>query len=293
MYPTLLTAPKFTNVTGGQNVLITKQSGNVVVLTSSMGNRCTLVQKDIAFDGGVIQISDNLLIPPAPLGKTAGSFKLESFLGGLYAAKLMPSIQNRGNVTIFAPLDTALAAVGGNLEHLDVDHLQRVFGYHIIPDKVLVSSALTNDSVLQTLAQGASNQSTESVTIRQAGNNKYINAVQLAQPDILLANGILHIVSGVLNPDAPSATPNPSLATQAPAFPASSAGHVFTSALPCSTDCPVTSGGSGTATDDASPTSTEFTSKSSSAFAAPARATGHVASAALGLLGVGAGIVLI
>ncbi|KND89791.1 Transforming growth factor-beta-induced protein ig-h3 [Tolypocladium ophioglossoides CBS 100239] len=229
---TLLTDPQYTNVTSGQNVLVNKQPGDTVVFTTSMGTRCSLVTGDIEFQGGLIQIVDNLLIPPARLGKTSEAFKVSSFLGGLYAAKLMPDTADRKNITVFAPQDEAFGLVGGGLEKMDTTQLARIMGYHVIPDQVLVSSAFTNNSKFKTLATDASGKSQVSVIIRQAGNNKYVNSAQIVQPDILIANGLLHLISNVLNPDAESAAPNPTIGTQAPVFPVSSIKGAFTSALP-------------------------------------------------------------
>lgn len=288
--PTLLTDPKYTNVTSGQNVVINKQSGDVVVFTTSEGNRCTVTNTDIKFNGGLIQVVDNLLIPPTPLGKTSEAFKAPSFLGSLYAAGLMPGIADRQNITIFMPQNDALEAVGGSLDKLDSKALARILSYHVVPNQVLVSSALTNATKLPTLANGASG-TPESVTVRQAGNNKYINSAQIIQPDILIANGILHIISDVLNPDSDSVQPNPDIATQVPVYPVSTVKDAFTSALPCTTNCPVpTTASNSTSGGDAATTTTSLHTSSSKDAAAPARCTVHVAGAALGMIGIGAGM---
>lgn len=289
--PSLLTSTKYTNVTGGQNVLVNKQSGDVVIFTTSMGTRCTLEEGDIEFRGGLIQVVDNLLIPPARLGETSHAFQIPSFLGGLYAADLMPDVADRKNVTIFAPRDEAFDVVGGTLENLDIEALARVMGYHIVPDQVLVSSSLTNGTQLETLVEGEG-EGKHSLTVRQAGNNKYINSAQIVQPDILIANGILHLVSNVLNPDVHAVQPDPEQPTQPAVFPVSTAEDVFTSALPCSVSCPVTS-----TPATASPTTTEEETSSdlftSSSDGPAPRCTAQYAGAALGMFGVGAGLAML
>lgn len=286
---TMLTSPLYTNVTSGQNVVIDKQPGDVVVFTTSMGTRCTLVETDMPFQDGLVQVIDNLLIPPAALSNTSQAFQLPSFLGALYAAGMMPQTAYEKNVTIFAPSDGAIDSVGGSLENMTAASLRRVLSYHIVPGRVLVSSSLQNGTVLQTEALDPSGQQPESLLVRQAGNNLYVNSAQVIQPNILIANGILHIISNVLNPDAPAASPNPAIYSQAPVFPVSEVANAFTSDLPCSTDCPVTT----TPTSSPSTTSTVatalFTSSSDGA-ATPARCTARVAGAALGALGVGAGM---
>lgn len=293
--PTLLTAPGYTNVTGGQNVLLNRQPGDAVVLTSSLGTRCTVLERDVEFQGGRVQIVDNLLIPPAPLRDTAAAFQAQSFVAALYAAGLMPDVDERANVTVFAPRDAAMDLVGGSLEALNGtsagSSLARIMGYHVVPGRILSSADLGNGSVLATLANGAGNSSSSSsstgLTVRQAGNNKYVNSAQIVQPDILIANGIMHIVADVLNPDAPSAAPNASAATQLPVFPVSIASRPFASALPCTSDCPTSTTSSGGASS-ASPTTTDGgKSKSSKNGGVPAAPTAHAAMAALGVLGAG------
>lgn len=277
MKTSLLTSTKYTNVTAGQNVLFTVQSDKTVIFTSGLGNRCTVVDKDVAFQGGIIQVIDNLLIPPALLDKTAQAFQATSFLGALYAGKLMPGLEYRDGVTIFVPSDVAMSSVGGTLEKLSTSALSRVAGYHVVPGQVLNLENMANNTMLKTLGNSTQND----ITVRQSGNNKYVNSAQIVQPDILLANGIMHIISDVLNPDSP-AVPNPSQATQLPVFDPSKVDHPFTSALPCSTNCPVTDSTSATGSAASSATKTKGPSTTSSNGHGPRNTAQVGAAAALG-----------
>ncbi|KAM4065340.1 fasciclin domain-containing protein [Hirsutella rhossiliensis] len=288
---TLLVDRAYANVSAGQTVLAAKQPAGAVVFTSGLGSRCSVVESDLRFQGGVVHAVDNLLVPPARLAQTARAFGLTSFLGALYAAGLMPAVADRSNVTVFAPQDAAFALVGGGLEKMKTAELARVMSYHIVRGQVLVSSALANGSKLETLAAPSEAGTPRPVTIRQAGNNKYVDSAQIIQPDILIANGVLHVVSSVLSPDAgTAAVPNPDSAIQPPVFPVSRARHPFTSALPCTTNCPVAS--SDVLEAASTPSTTFFLASSSKGVGAPGAAcTAHVAgAAAIGLLGVGAGL---
>ncbi|KAK2592143.1 hypothetical protein QQS21_010151 [Conoideocrella luteorostrata] len=288
---TLLTSSAYTNVTTGQGVLINKQGENVI-FSSGQGTRCTVVKSDIPFTGGLIQIVDNLLVPPTQVDKTAEAFQAKSFLGSLYAAKLLPDIAYRKNVTIFAPSDAAFKVVGGTLQGLNATQLARIMNYHIIPDQVLNSKSLINGTNFSTVAKDASGSPAQ-LTIRQDGNNKYANTAQIVQPDILLANGVMHVIGNVLNPDVEHIVPQPNIGTQPPVFAVSTASGAFTTALPCTTNCPVTTtsgdlaGATGTAT-----TTTSSLFHSTSKGMGP-RCTAHVAGAAMGMLGLGAGMALL
>lgn len=263
-------------------MLINKQPGDAIVLTSSMGTRCTVLESDIAFQGGQIQMIDNLLIPPAKLSETVPNFQAQSFVAALYAAGLMPDVDDRHNVTVFAPHDAAMDLVGGSLEKLNsTKALARVMAYHVVPDEIISSANLANGTVLETLSSNGNGSN--GLSVRQEGNNKFVNSAQIVQPDILIANGILHLISDVLNPDMPSVVPNASVATQPPVFPVSVASHPFSSALPCTTDCPTSTETASTATTT---TDHKATSKSSDNGGLPGP-TMHVAAAAIGILGAG------
>ncbi|KDN59751.1 putative fasciclin domain-containing protein [Colletotrichum sublineola] len=231
----LLQDPAWTNVTGGQNVMVNKQAGDMIVFTSSKGIRTTQVKGDISFDGGLVHVVDNLLIPPARLENSTDSFGLSAFLGALYTAKLLPSLSDKRNVTIFAPRNQAFQRVAGYLNDLDEDAVRNMLNYHIVEGQIVASSGLNNGTSLDTLAG-------HSLNVVRYGNNLFLNSAQVVQPDILLANGIMHIVDNVLNPDKASALPNPTAISQVPVYPESSAsGLPFTSAIPCTVSCPVTS----------------------------------------------------
>jgi uncharacterized surface protein with fasciclin (FAS1) repeats len=300
---TLLTDPAYTNVTGGQKVLINKQPGNVVVFTSGAGSRATLLQGDIAFGGGLIQIVDTLMVPPSRLEPTMRvAYKdLTAFLAALYAADLVPTFADAQNVTIFAPRNSAFQLLAGTLSGLSKDALARILKYHLVSGQVLLSPQLTNGTNLTTSATDAAGNPIKAHVLR-AGNNAYIDRAQLVQPDILIANGVVQMIDGVLNPDAPDVLPDPAIGTQPPVFPqtgATSTGSLvatpFLSALPCTVSCPVPTTASPNVTEEAtSATSASSGSGSttvhttSSKGGAAAKQTGLVAMA--GLLGVGIGM---
>ncbi|KAK3939747.1 Fasciclin-domain-containing protein [Diplogelasinospora grovesii] len=300
---TLLTDTAWTNVTGGQKMIINKQPGDLVVFTSGEGSRSTVLQADISFTGGLLQVVDTLMVPPARLEPTARDAyrDLTSFLGALYAAGLVEEFAETPNVTIFAPRNAAFQRVAGTLEGLSRDELAQVMRYHMVPGAYLPSASLANGTNLTTAAAGGT-----PLHILRAGNNLYIDSAQMVQPDILVANGVVHMIDNVLNPAASAATPDPAIGTQAPVFPAASGGASgtgtaapvpFTTALPCTADCPVTTAANGTAATGAAFTATGTgsvrTTASRGLGAAGPRCTGMAAAAVgVGVAGMGiAGLV--
>ncbi|RDW92340.1 hypothetical protein BP5796_01734 [Coleophoma crateriformis] len=287
--PTLLTNEAYSNVTGGQVVENVEQAGNVVIFVSGQGSRSTLVQADLAFTGGVVQVIDSLLIPPGNVTQNAESYNLTSFEGALYKSNLLETISSASNVTLFAPQNYGFQALGPAIANMTVEELTSVMDYHYVAGEVLYSTDLTNGTKILA-SQG------ENITITHAGNNVYINSAQLLTSDILLANGVMHVIDNVINPQGPGAQPNPAIATQGVVFASASMASdlPFTSDIPCSTSCPVTttssasgSAGAATTTRSASTTSTTSFSTSKSKGAGAAKETGMAWAGLVGAVGVG------
>ncbi|KAH8811620.1 FAS1 domain-containing protein [Xylogone sp. PMI_703] len=248
----LLSNSSYTNVTGGQVVETIKQGGDVVVYVSGSGSRSTLTQADQLFNGGVVQVIDTMLLPPTNLTTTADAFNLTSFEGALYTTNSLDSLSSQKDITVFVPNNEAFQALGPAITELTVDDLTKVVDYHIIPDLVVYSANLTNGSIFN------SEQGTK-LKITHINNNVYVNSAQVLQSDILIENGVLHIIDNVLNWQVTTAVPNATIPTQSPVFPsASPVGNIpFTAAFPCSSNCPTpppssTPGSSSTTTSSAS-----------------------------------------
>jgi transforming growth factor-beta-induced protein len=253
----------------------------------------------LKFTGGVVQVIDSLLIPPSNLSDTTAAFNLTSFEGALYASNIMDSIANQANVTVFAAANEAFQALGPAITDMTSQELAQVMDYTVIP-QIIYSPSLTNGSKF--LAQDG-----ENITVLHSGNNVYINSAQLLTADILIANGVLHVIDNVLNPQGPGAQPNPQIASQAPVFASATPVYSlpFTSAIPCTSACPVSST-SATATGSVSTepngvkttvsvaqTTSAFTTSSSKAQAAAmAQQTGFSGAAGL-IVALGGAVLMI
>ncbi|KAK4169742.1 FAS1 domain-containing protein [Cladorrhinum sp. PSN259] len=311
--PTLLTSKAYTNVSTGQNLIITRQDEDTVVITSGLGARSTVTETDIPFSGGLVQIVDTLLVPPATLELTArDAYKdLTGFLGALYSTDLISEFSTTSGVTILAPRNSALQKIASPLGSLSKDQLRSVLKYHLIPNQVIPASSFFVPAKNFTNGTLDSALSGKKVRTTRLGNTLFFNRAQLLQADVLIANGVLHIIDGVLNPDLEDAqqAPEEDAKTQPAAFnqPATGAQTStgtkvpvpFTSYLPCTVDCPVPTE-SVTVQSAATATATtgrEFSTRTSSGKGA-ARCTGMglsgvgVVAAAAGVLGAGMGVIV-
>ncbi|EFQ31291.1 fasciclin domain-containing protein [Colletotrichum graminicola] len=282
---TLLTDARFSNVTDGQQVLVTKQPNGDVVVTSGVASRTTALAADIPFDGGLIQVVDSLMVTPARLETTARDAYLEftSFLGALYTADLVAEFAETKDVTIFAPRNAAFQQVAGALSGMGRDALRRVLRYHLVPSVVAQASSLANATELGTAVDG------KSVALTLSNNDIFVDSARVIQTNILVANGVIQMIDAVLNVDARNVVPDVSAVSQEPVFTitgtpqtGTTAPTPFVSALPCTTDCPGSGGGSGGG--GAGKTAIGGVAQSSSTGgAAAARCTGGLVGAAAGV----------
>lgn len=198
----------------------------------------------------MLHIVDTLFVPPFRLESLCRVYYpiLHAFLAALYQTGLINKFANERDVTIFAPWDTAFQLTSGTLTALPLSELRDVLAYHIILGRVLYSSDLDNATTWATLSRQDAGMGHTNVTVTFAGNNRYIDSSQILHPDILMANGVVHMMENVLNPARPDVRPNPGRYTQAPVFALTGATSTgtkapvpFTGALPpCTTsDCPV------------------------------------------------------
>jgi len=253
----LLTAKNFTSVTGGQRVGAVLQGGDPpqIVFTSGQSTRSVVSKQDIEFKGGIIQQVDAFAIPPLPFVDTASSYNLAnepqaitSFLGAIYAQKnaSLPRLLNTTkDVTIFAPVNVAFEIIRGSITSMPSKTLHDVLSYHIVPsnDGPIYSSDFANGTTLRTL-QG------QNLTMSFNSNSFFLNSARITTTDILIANGVIHIIDNVLSPNVTSAKPNPTSFTQAPVLPTTGVSNFNSSMAPFTTFLPdyVPSSSSETAT---------------------------------------------
>lgn len=270
--PTLLTNSSFTNVTGGQRVEATTDNGNVTFF-SGLDQESGVVQADVNFTGGVIHIVDTVLTLPMNISSTVLAANLTSLWGALNDTGLATTVDDLRDVTVFAPSNDAFQAIGPALENLTMTDLGNILTYHVVNGTVGYSTSLSN-TTLQT-ANG------NNLTIRIENGTVFVNSAKVIMPDVLVANGVVHVIDNVLNPNNTSAAPSGSSGT--PAFPSASSGSgaPFTSGVPTPT---------ATVTQTRSPTRSPTVSSSTTSGAAVPMRTGAIGPAML--FGGGAAVVL-
>lgn len=122
----------------------------------------------------------------------AGSFLTLAKL--LANADLVQTISGDGPFTVFAPTDTAFAAVPAetlNALLADKEKLTKVLLYHVVPGTVMSSQLKAGD--LKT-AEGSALKLTDTL------GTFTVNNANIAAPDVVASNGVIHVIDTVLLP---------------------------------------------------------------------------------------------
>lgn len=182
-----------------------------------------------------MHVIDSFLTIPANVSTTAVALGLSSVAGALTQAELVETVEGLTDVTIFAPSNSAFQNIGSALGNATSQMLTDILTYHVVEGVVGYSSGLMNMSL--PTVQG------DDITITVIGDEVFVNSAQVVIPNVLIANGVVHVIDNVLNPMNATATPDPAMETQMPAFSGASSvsDTPFTSGVPTPT-APVPTG---------------------------------------------------
>lgn len=200
--PTTLINQSFTNITQGQRITVLRSDEDEITITSGLDSRSMILSdmQDIHFFDGNIQAIDTLLVTPLSLAGTVFTRfpAMSAFLGALYKTGIADQILLAQNMTIFAPQNEAFQKTISALKGLSDTHLRNVLWYHIVPNAVLYSGDLRHDKMLDTAAIADDTGKPLTLSMSILGNNRYIDSSQILDPDVLIANGVVHMCVSIL-----------------------------------------------------------------------------------------------
>lgn len=165
---------------------------------------------------------------------------LTALSGAVKAASLGPQLDGMKDVTIFAPDNNAFVSISSLLANMSSTDVANVLGYHIVPGQVAYSNMLKNQTIK------ASDGTDLKITVENSGA-VFVNAARVTVPDVLVGNGVVHVVNQVLNPDNTSQAPDPAATNPPP--PAYNGGSSASGgSVPFTSDVPTPTGTSPAAT---------------------------------------------
>ncbi|MFN8372373.1 MAG: fasciclin domain-containing protein [Anaerolineae bacterium] len=201
---------EFHSVAAGEYPLVVSLSSDTSAILLDQLNPVTLYPDRLYFiaalntaDGGIdmlVSVTGTLTISQL----LANGDDFNTLRAFIEAAGLMETLSNRSAppVTVFAPTDEAFTAAFDALglepgTLLDApDLLNSILLYHISPQLIISADANQIDT-MPTLQGGTIQLTLEGTTMLLNGG------ARVTQADILAANGVIHLIDGLLIPPAP------------------------------------------------------------------------------------------
>lgn len=202
----------FTTLSGQQIVVTKSPSG--VTMTDAAGNTARVLVPDVRIENGVVHVIDRVLLPavelPAPnLVEGATALGLTTLLDAVTAVDgLANTLLGAEAITVFAPTNEAFAAAlevfgASDLNELVIkiggaENLEKVLGFHVVP-AVAFSTDLQPSNTFTTV-------SGQEITVEVAGGVVTVidhlgRTSQVVTADIKIANGVVHVINGMMLPD--------------------------------------------------------------------------------------------
>jgi len=177
------------------SVLIEKGSNGVV-----LNGTANVTTADVDATNGVIHIIDEVIMPLDVVEHASANSNFTSLVGALAAADggLVSVLQGDGPFTVFAPLNSAFAAIQSTVDGLSTAQLAKVLTYHVASGNVR-SSVLTDGMSVGTVNAGENftvNIAGGEVTLTDAGGG--VSKVLLT--DVQATNGVIHVLESVIVP---------------------------------------------------------------------------------------------
>ncbi|MDN4165249.1 fasciclin domain-containing protein [Cytophagales bacterium LB-30] len=205
------------NTLAGQEITVTKTNSGVTV-TDAQGTVYSVSAADVAISNGVVHVIDGVLVPSLSyptVVEAAEAAGLSVLLEAVTAADLGATLLDAEAITVFAPTNEAFTTLledfgAANLNELvealgGLDKLSTVLSYHVVPT-VAFSHDLTDGMTVETLAGQilTINLSGDNVTLTDVSGNTF----SVTTANVVIGNGVVHVIDGVLIPELEEPAPN-------------------------------------------------------------------------------------
>ncbi|KAL4931799.1 fasciclin domain-containing protein [Aspergillus undulatus] len=164
-----------------------------VRLYSGLGNTVTILQEDIPYDGGILHIISGPFTRPIALSDSLNTINTASTFTSHISSHL-DSLDKTPSITVFVPVNDGLSAALGNNATLSDAEIAALIDSHVIGGTVAYSPLLTQGVTFQTLDG-------EEVVVTGDSDGEIIlnDSVRITQSDIIIANGVVHLIDQPLS----------------------------------------------------------------------------------------------
>ncbi|KAI7565311.1 hypothetical protein D0864_07423 [Hortaea werneckii] len=160
----------------------------------------TIASADIEYDGGVIHTIEQVLLPPIGPNATALDMGFTYLYGALQQTDLTTDVATANGITVFIPTNQAFIDVGEQLQGLSGQELSTLLQFHVVPEMPYYTTNLSDGDSLNTLASTPYENGID-ITVDESDGALYANNARVIVADILLSNGVAHLIDQVMNPN--------------------------------------------------------------------------------------------
>ncbi len=146
-----------------------------------------------AFAKGPAQSGPSVVDVALEINAQTGEFS--TLIAAAVCTNLVVPLDRKPGVTVFAPTDAAFAELGldaSNVCDIPRKTLSNILRYHIVNRTLLSGDVVASDTIRM-----ANGQLTD-ISVTDEG--VFINDAQIVVVDVLAANGVIHVIDGVLLP---------------------------------------------------------------------------------------------
>ncbi|WP_256009826.1 fasciclin domain-containing protein [Desertivirga xinjiangensis] len=153
----------------------------------------------------VIKPNENIR-PAADFVKN--NYETSLFFAAIEKSGYKEQLNGPGPFTVLAPTNAAFNGLGiyypSDFDRIDADSLKRLIGYHILPRRLRTSDVPANGVDVRYATLEGTELYTSLASLNAnggpAGNTLYFSGALASRKDVVLANGVLHVLEKVMKP---------------------------------------------------------------------------------------------
>lgn len=174
-----------------------------IQMYSGLGDIVTILEEDIPFDGGVIHFSDRLFTIPRTLSDTLAAVNLTTM--ATYISSCNSSLDSTPSLTVFVPSDDAFLSTLSRNRTLTASQVTSLVNAHAVQGCMAYSPQLVNGATFETLSGDVI-----SISAKPDGSISVNGDSMIVQSDIVVSNGVVHVIDKPIYFPPSSTSPPPS-----------------------------------------------------------------------------------
>ncbi|KDQ17509.1 hypothetical protein BOTBODRAFT_155520 [Botryobasidium botryosum FD-172 SS1] len=198
---------------GNEPQVLALQGSNTTLFACNQPNTTSILESNV-YQNLVVHTIDNVLVIPQTPAVLLGLSNFSSLAS--VAGPALPAIEAAHGITIFAPTNDAFTAAQSSLGGANSSTVTNILENHIINGTALYSSEFGSGTHVSNGGQQLTFNTNSSGTFVTSGPS----TAQVITSDVLMSNGVVHVINGVLL----NSNFNPTAASSAYAAATSSAG---------------------------------------------------------------------